>query len=194
MIRYLTIICSFMVRCKISTMNIVCENFPEAHCDSIIPLSIRFWTYPTTKTTCVYLPSGQQFTNFKRRKAKCDMVQRRPVARIDCLGGRFLFLLYLWNEFVWVQANLGEHNKLGTAPECPPSLLASHKSVRLVRLCYVWWHYSNGETTIIIIIIVSRARRPSACRALSQPDSREPAIYHGPARGVQLRLDRGRTG
>jgi len=41
---------------------------------------------------------------------------------------------------------------------------------------------------------VSRAQRPSARRALSQPDSREPAIYHGPARGVQLGLDRGRAG
>ena len=41
---------------------------------------------------------------------------------------------------------------------------------------------------------MSRARGPSARRALSQPDSREPAIYRGPARGVQLRLDRGRAG
>ena len=35
-----------------------------------------------------------------------------------------------------------------------------------------------------IIIIASRARRLSARRALSQPDSREPAIYHGPVRGA----------
>jgi len=47
---------------------------------------------------------------------------------------------------------------------------------------------------LVITIIVSRARRPSARCALSQPDSREPAIYHGPSRGVQLRLDRGRAG
>jgi len=31
---------------------------------------------------------------------------------------------------------------------------------------------------IITIVIVSRARRPSVRRALSQSDSREPAIYH----------------
>ena len=41
---------------------------------------------------------------------------------------------------------------------------------------------------------MSRARRSSARRAWSQPDSREPAIHHGSARGVQLRLDRGPAG
>ena len=46
----------------------------------------------------------------------------------------------------------------------------------------------------VIIIIVSRAQRLSARCALSQPYSQEPAIYHGPARGVQLRLGRGRAG
>ena len=47
---------------------------------------------------------------------------------------------------------------------------------------------------IIIIIIVSRAQRPSARCAMSQPYSQEPAVYHGLARGVQLRLGRGRAG
>ena len=39
-----------------------------------------------------------------------------------------------------------------------------------------------------------RVSRTASVGALSQPDSREPAICHGPAPGVQLRLDRGRAG
>ena len=52
----------------------------------------------------------------------------------------------------------------------------------------------NSTCWSIIIIIVSRAQRLSARCALSQPYSQETAIYHGPARGVQLRLGRGRAG
>ena len=54
--------------------------------------------------------------------------------------------------------------------------------------------WKNAFWLYLWIIVVSRARRPSARHALSQSDSRELAIYHGPARGVQLRLDRGRAG
>jgi len=53
---------------------------------------------------------------------------------------------------------------------------------------------ANSSDCSKYIIIVSRAWRPPARRVLSQPDSRQPAIYHGPARGVQLWLDRGRAG
>jgi len=55
-------------------------------------------------------------------------------------------------------------------------------------------HVKSYRNRVLIIIIVSRARRPSARCALSQPYSQEPAIYHGPARGFQLRLGRGRAG
>jgi len=59
------------------------------------------------------------------------------------------------------------------------------------RLDKVWTVLFCNST---IIIVMSRAQRPLARCALSHPFSQAPTIYRGPARGVQLRLGRGRAG